>query len=126
MRTSTAWATDATEGRANYSRSVGVGRVPPSTRSRTHPSVKSRNVGATHAGTVPQSLPSLALYWPPETPVDLRHAVVAASLRVCSFRDLPNDPGFGTLVTHWLTDDDSWEWFPPPPTEARLRPSAGS
>jgi len=35
-----------------------------------------------------------------------------------SFTDLPNEAGFGALVTHWLTGSDSWEWLPPPPTEA--------
>jgi hypothetical protein len=68
---------------------------------------------------------------PAVTPVELRHAVVGypvattksaveAGLRERPFEDLPNDPGFAPLVVHWLTNDDSWEWFPPPLTEAQI------
>jgi hypothetical protein len=27
---------------------------------------------------------------------------------------VPADPHFADLVVFWLTDRDSWEWFPPP------------
>jgi len=41
-------------------------------------------------------------------------AAVEAGLRECPYTDLPNEPGFGALVTFWLLDADSYEWLPPP------------
>jgi hypothetical protein len=65
------------------------------------------------------------------TPLDLRRAVVGypesavraaveAGLRECPFAHLPNEPGFGELVTFWLTDPESVEFLPPPLTEAQM------
>jgi hypothetical protein len=50
----------------------------------------------------------------------LGRAAVVAGLRECPFDRLPNEPGFAPLVVHWLIDSDSWEWFPPPLTEAQV------
>jgi hypothetical protein len=63
------------------------------------------------------------------TPQELRHAAVGhsdatiraavvAGLRECPLADLPNEPGFGGLVTYWLIDN--WEWLPPPLTDAQV------
>jgi hypothetical protein len=66
------------------------------------------------------------------TPLELRRAVVGypiatilaaveAGLRECPFEHLPNELDFGALVTFWLTDPDSYEWFPPPLTETQVK-----
>jgi hypothetical protein len=63
------------------------------------------------------------------TPVELRHAAlgyadatiraaVAAGLLECPLPDVPADPGFPAVVAYWLLD--SWEWLPPPLTEAQV------
>ena len=49
----------------------------------------------------------------------LRAAVVAGLLE-CPLADVPADPHFADLVVFWLTDPDSWEWLPPPLTEATV------
>ena len=65
------------------------------------------------------------------TPLELRHATVGysdaavraaveAGLRECLFVDLPKEPGFAPLVVRWLTNSDTWEWFPLPLTEAKI------
>ena len=59
------------------------------------------------------------------TPAELRHATVGysdaaictailAGLIECPLPEVPADPHFADLVVFWLTDPDSWEWFPPP------------
>jgi hypothetical protein len=68
---------------------------------------------------------------PAMTPLELRHATVGyaqatvraaveAALGECPFERLPNEPSFAPLVVHRLTDSDSWDWFPPPLTEAQM------
>jgi hypothetical protein len=34
----------------------------------------------------------------------------------CPLPNVPAEPDFPDLVTFWLTDPDSWDWFPPPLT----------
>jgi hypothetical protein len=46
-------------------------------------------------------------------------AAVEAALRECPFQHLPNEPGFGELVTSWLLDPEIVEFLPPPLTEAQ-------
>jgi hypothetical protein len=41
-------------------------------------------------------------------------------LRECPLLDVPGDPHSADLVLFWITDPDSWEWFPPPPPEATI------
>jgi hypothetical protein len=47
-------------------------------------------------------------------------AAVEAGLRECPSGHLVDEPGFASLVVHWLTDRDSYEWFPPPLTDAQI------
>jgi hypothetical protein len=64
------------------------------------------------------------------TALELRHATVGysdaairgavlAGLLECPLPDVPADPHFADLVLFWLTDPESWEWFPPPLSEAQ-------
>jgi hypothetical protein len=47
-------------------------------------------------------------------------AAVEAGLRECPFEHLPNESGFGALVTCWLVDPESFESLPPPLTEDQI------
>jgi hypothetical protein len=49
----------------------------------------------------------------------LRVAVVAGLLE-CPPPEVPADPHFADLVVFWLTDPDTWDWFPPPLPETTI------
>jgi hypothetical protein len=52
-------------------------------------------------------------------PLAPRHQPVAG-LPECPLPDVPTEPGFPGLVVVWLTDPNSWKWFPPPLTGVQI------
>jgi hypothetical protein len=65
------------------------------------------------------------------TALELRHAAIGyseravraavdAGLAECPVAEAAGDRGFAELVTFWLVDPQSWEWFTPPLPEATV------
>jgi hypothetical protein len=78
-----------------------------------------------HTGTAPSVAPLVGAIRAAVTPVELRHAAVGypdatiraaveAGLRECPLAAAEGDLDVPALVTFWLLDADSFEWFPPP------------
>jgi hypothetical protein len=105
--------------------------VPPSTRSPMHQRAKSPSVSANrpvprrHGPSVVTLVGAIRAA---VTPVELRHAAdgypdatvraaVEAGLRECPLAAAEGDLDAPALVTFWLLDADSFEWFPPPTLE---------